>query len=174
METVARENASQLQALLLAEQPALESLARRLIWDPEEARDLAQSTVLSALGRWHQVRDPAAARAWLRRILVHRAISLLRKRRLWASLSSLFRVELEPPADPDETLGRKQHLSRLGAELARLPARQSAAFCLRYLEGFSLDEVAGSLGIEKGTARVHLQRAVRRLRQRGVLAGEST
>lgn len=157
------------EALLAAERPRLEGLARRLVWDDEEAKDVVQGALADAVGRWHTLKDGAAAPAWLRRIVVHRAVSHLRRRRLWGAVAGLLRVEPEPAPAPDEALDRRRHAARLGRALEGLPARQAAAFSLRYLEGLSLDEVADALGIDRGTVRVHLQRAVRRLRDEGAL-----
>ena len=157
-------------AVLAAERPALERLARSLVWDDEEARDVVQAALVDAVARWGTLRDEGAAAAWLRRIVVHRAMSHLRRRRLWSAAATLFFVEPEPADPPDDSAGRREHLARLGAALDELPARQAAAFSLRYLEGLSIDEVADALGIGRGTVRGHLQRAVSTLRARGLIS----
>lgn len=160
------------EALLGAHRAQLESLARRLVWDEEDARDVLQSAFADAIARWHTLREPAAALGFLRRIVVHRAMSHLRRRRLWTGLADLLRVAPERPRLPDEAFGQREHLERLGAALTALSARQATAFTLRYLEGLSLDELAEAMALERGTARVHLQRAVRALRERGVLGDD--
>ncbi len=163
--------ATSLEVVLVAARPRLEALARRLVWDGEEARDLVQATCETALGRWQDFRGDGAVEGWLRRILVHQALSWRRRRRLYRTLAALLFVPVEPvcESDPSTELGRQRHLRALAEGLEQLPARQSTAFCLRYLEGLSIDEVADALGIGRGTARVHLQRAVRTLRVRGLL-----
>lgn len=166
--------ATNLEAVLVAARPRLESLARRLVWDEEDARDLVQATCETALVRWQGFRGEGAVEGWLRRILVRQALSWRRRRRLYRSLAVLLFVPLEPicETDPSSEFGRQRHLRALAEGLERLPARQSTAFCLRYLEGLSIDEVADALEIERGTVRVHLQRAVKALRARGLLSGE--
>lgn len=156
---------------VLAEQrPRLEALARKLVFDPEDARDVVQSALEDAVARWHTLSDVNSAGAWLRRIVVNRAWSHLRRRRFWNAVAGLLFVEAEPsPPAADEALEHREHLAALAAALEDLPARQSTAFTLRYLEGLTIDEVADALGIDRGTVRVHLQRAVRALRERGVL-----
>jgi RNA polymerase sigma-70 factor (ECF subfamily) len=157
-------------AALEAARPGLERLARRLVWDEEEARDLVQSSLLDALTRWSALQDPAAAQGWLRRIVVNRAMSHLRRRRLWRVLGVLLQVDEEPVAESvEDDVARRAHLRALGTALVELPARQATAFSLRYLEGLQLDEVAQAMELERGTVRVHVQRAVKALRLKGVL-----
>lgn len=159
-------------AVLAAQRPALERLARRLVWDDEDARDVLQAALTDAVERWADLKDAAAAPAWLRRIVVHRAWSHLRRRRFWTALAGLLGVDEEDVAPgPDEAVERRAHLAALAHALDALAPRQAMAFTLRYLEGLSLDEVADAMALEKGTVRVHLQRAVTALRAQGLLPG---
>jgi RNA polymerase sigma-70 factor, ECF subfamily len=158
------------QAVLSAERPRLERLARRLLWDEEEARDVVGAAFVDALACWGSLKDGAAASAWLRRLVVNRALTQLRRRRVWRAVGALLLVAPEPSPAPDEALGHRRHQAALAAAVERLAARQAAAFSLRYLEGLSIDEVAEAMAIDRGTVRVHLQRAVRTLRAQGVLS----
>ncbi|MDP3154633.1 MAG: sigma-70 family RNA polymerase sigma factor [Archangium sp.] len=163
-------------AALTAARPGLEALARRLVWDREEARDVVQGALLEALDRWDTVREANARAGWLRRIVVNRAYSHLRRRRFWNAVGALLQVaEVDLTPSPDEVVEKREHQARLLVVLEKLPARQSMAFTLRYLESWSLDEVAESMNIDRGTVRIHVQRAVAALRAAGVLEarGES-
>lgn len=160
-------------ALLEAARPRLLVLARRLVWDTEDANDVVQSALLLALDRWHTLADESRVEPWLRRIVVNRAWSHLRRRRFWNAVGSVLLVAEETVApSPDLDAERSQHQARLAAELSKLSAKQSLAFSLRYLEGWSFDEIAESMNIDRGTVRVHVQRAVAALRDRGVLEGD--
>jgi RNA polymerase sigma-70 factor (ECF subfamily) len=155
--------------LVAAEQAILLRIACRLLRDTDEARDLVQSALADAWERLDGLRDPAAAAPWLRRILVSRALNHLRRRRLWRGLREVFGAGVEPvdpvgPSPPDARLARGQRLARVGAAVERLPARQAAAFTLRYVEGLGLDAVADALGVGRGTAKTHLHRALVALR----------
>ncbi|MEW6435346.1 MAG: sigma-70 family RNA polymerase sigma factor [Myxococcota bacterium] len=159
-------------AVLAEQRPALERLAHRLVWDDDDARDVLQAALADAVERWGDLEDAAAAPAWLRRIVVHRAWSHLRRRRLWRALAGVLGVDEEAVAPaPDEAVERKAHLAALAKALEGLAPRQAMAFSLRYLEGLSLDEVADAMALEKGTVRVHVQRAVTALRALGLLPG---
>ncbi len=157
------------EVVLVELRPALERLARRLVWDDEEARDLVQSAFADALSHWRAIDDPAGTEAWLRRIVTNRALSYLRRRRFWAVVASMLGHDTPAPEAPDAAAERRAHLARLGRAVERLSAKQAAAFSLRYLEGLSLDQTAEALQLNRGTLRVHLQRAVAALRAQGVL-----
>jgi RNA polymerase sigma-70 factor (ECF subfamily) len=160
-------------AALTEARPRLEALARRLVWDREEARDVVQGALLDALDRWDSLRDAKAREGWLRRIVVNRAFTHLRRRRFWNAVGALlFVAEETVAAGPDVQVEKQEHQARLLAALERLPARQSLAFTLRYLEGWSFDEVAESMRIDRGTVRIHVQRAVTALRAAGALEGD--
>ena len=157
--------------LIAAEQPALLRIACRLLRDPDDARDLVQSTLADAWERFDTLRDPVAAGSWLRRILVSRSLNCLRRRRVWRRLREVFGAGIQPsgsdapPLLPDARLAREQRLERIGTALERLPARQAAAFTLRYVEGLGLEEVADALAVGRGTAKTHLHRALVSLRE---------
>jgi RNA polymerase sigma-70 factor (ECF subfamily) len=155
--------------LIATQQPMLHRIALRLLRDPDDARDLVQSSLADAWEQLGSLREPEAAAGWLRRILVSRALNQLRRRRLWSRLREVFGAEVGPsePAHPlpaDARLVRDQRLARIGVALARLPAKQAAAFTLRYVEGLGLDEVADALDVGRGTVKTHLHRALVSLR----------
>ena len=53
---------------------------------------------------------------------------------------------------------------RIAAAFQRLSARQREVFALRYIEGMSTHEVAGTLDLSEGSVKRHLFRAVKYLR----------
>ena len=151
-------------ALVESEQAVLLRLARRLVWDAEEARDLVQATLADAYEKRHSLRDVQAGPAWLRRILVSRAVGLLRRRRVWSVLRDVLELGPAPLPSPEESFAGAERWQAFGRALRRLPAQQATAFTLRYLEGLELDAIAEAMGIERGTVRIHLYRALQKLK----------
>lgn len=150
--------------LVEGQQAALLRLARRLVWDAEEARDLVQATLVDAYEKRHTLRDAQAAPAWLRRILVSRAMGLLRRRRVWGVLREVLDLGPAPQPSPEESFAGVERWQAFGRALRSLPAQQATAFTLRYLEGLDLDAIAEAMGIERGTVRIHLYRALQKLK----------
>jgi RNA polymerase sigma-70 factor (ECF subfamily) len=65
----------------------------------------------------------------------------------------------------EERLYASQIERRLGEALERLSPRQRAIFVLKHYEDRKLDEIAALMGLEPGTVKAHMSRAVTRLRR---------
>ncbi len=160
-------------ALVEREQAALLRLARRLVWDGEEARDLVQATLADAYEKRHTLRDAGAGPAWLRRILVSRAMGLLRRRRVWNVVREVLDLGPASPPSPEERFAGVERWRAFGRALRTLPAQQATAFSLRYLEGLDLDAIADAMNIARGTVRIHLYRALQKLKAADALQGDT-
>jgi len=69
---------------------------------------------------------------------------------------------------PEDQLLAKERRERLATALAKLPERQRSVFMLSHYEGCTSREVSAITGLNESTVRVHLFRAIRKLR--GLLA----
>jgi RNA polymerase sigma factor (sigma-70 family) len=137
---------------------ALFALAFSILRDAQEAEDAVQDTLVAAWRAWSTLRDPERASAWLRRICVRRCLDIRRNlfRRLFLS-------------DRDERTHPTERLDAMDPDLdrafRRLTSRQRAVTALHYRHGYTLDECALLMGCRPGTARSHLNRALRTLRK---------
>jgi len=116
----------------------------RAVTDDAVAEAFAQ-----CLRRGEAVRDPSA---WVWRAAFRLAAGELKARRRFEPIGS-------DGCAPEE--GRAVEVL---AVLADLPGNQRAVAVLHWYAGFDTAEVARMLGIGRGTVRVHLSRARRRLR----------
>lgn len=131
----------------------------RLAWsltaDPSLAEDVTQEVFLRVVQAKRRWRPRARFRTLLYRVTANTASELRRHR---------FREthdDVEPPPVPARPIGE---LTDLAQALAALPERQREVVVLRYLEGWSTRETARALGCRSGTVKVHLHRALGRLR----------
>jgi RNA polymerase sigma-70 factor (ECF subfamily) len=69
-----------------------------------------------------------------------------------------------PGLTPEETLLGRERRRQIAGALARLPERQRSVFVLSHVEGRTSKEVSAMTGLNESTVRVHLFRAIRRLR----------
>jgi RNA polymerase sigma-70 factor (ECF subfamily) len=161
------------QRLAAAELPALYSLARRLVRDGAE--DLVQETLLRAYRSFRSLEDDAAARRWMKMILVNVFRDELRRRaRSVEELPvehvdglSLYRTLVEVDPLPYSDTLHLDFLRAFGRDdvrevLLRLPEIYRAPLVLRYMDGFSTKEIARMLGVPLGTILARLHRGRKR------------
>jgi RNA polymerase sigma-70 factor (ECF subfamily) len=159
---------------MTAEQRRVFLLCQHMLQDLDEAASAAQDTFLKAFRVWRKtgfgdLDDPAK---WVTRIAVNTCLDRLRSRRWqfwrWGSRQAGQDVVLtlaadSRPSSEDRVLGG-EIARRLGEALERLSPRQRAVFTLRHFEDRSLDEIGGILGLDTGTVKAHLFRALTKLR----------
>lgn len=162
-----------LQRLARAELSGLYTLARRL--GCVDAEDLVQDTLLRACRSFRSLRDHKAGPKWLRSIMTNAWRDRLRRDgRMPDELLvederdfSLYRtIEKQDPFPYSDTL----HVDFLGAfseydvhlVLDRLPPLYQVPLVLRYLEGFTTDEVAELLDLPPGTVMSQMHRGRQR------------
>jgi RNA polymerase sigma-70 factor (ECF subfamily) len=149
------------------------SLATRLTGDRSEAEDIAQEAFLRLHRALPGFRGDSSVGTWLYRTTTRLAIDHLRRERLKRKLFFFRQSEEDPDplemvddprSNPGRDLHARQAMQRLRQAMGRLSARQQAVFVLRHHEGLPLQEIATLLGLETGTVKVHLHRAVTALR----------
>lgn len=148
-------------------------LAWRLVGNREEAEDLAQEAFLRLHRSLPTFRGESRIGTWLYRTTTRLAIDHLRRERLTRKLF-FFRQDNDAPdpvelaSDSRRDQGREllaqEAMRTLRKGLNKLSARQQVIFTLRHYEGLPLKEIAESLGLETGTVKAHLHRAVTQLR----------
>jgi RNA polymerase sigma-70 factor (ECF subfamily) len=129
--------------------------------------------MLRAFGRFGELREPAAARAWLFTILTRTNLNRIRAQRRRAEMlaSDLEEHEFEDALAswrgrdaPDEQTDLILTRERLTAALDSLDEHLQPVVWLTDVEGFRQHEVAEMLGIPEGTVASRLFRARRHLR----------
>ena len=128
-------------------------LAVALVGRWDVAEELAQDAFVALHARWGRISQYDSPEGWVRRVVVNRAVSSLRRRSIEARL--LLRLANERHHDR-ESAPADQELWRL---VAALPRRQAQVTALTYIEGLSVAEVATVLACEENTVRTHLRRA---------------
>jgi RNA polymerase sigma-70 factor (ECF subfamily) len=123
------------------------------------AEDLAQEAMLAAFRRWNTVRSLDAPDAWVRRVCINICTSHIRRRVV--ETKALLRLSARPTTHQDEP----EH-EDFWREVRRLPRRQSQAVALRAVYDMSIAEIAATMGVTEGSAKVHLSRARTRLAER--------
>jgi RNA polymerase sigma-70 factor (ECF subfamily) len=122
-----------------------------------DADDAMQEAWVRAIASLDARRADAAFGAWLRAIVAHVAIDIVR-----AQQRFVFDEGMELALDEDEPGVRLD----LEAAIASLPPGYRAVLVLHDVEGFTHDEIGERLGITAGTSKGQLFKARRAVRAR--------
>jgi len=133
-------------------------LAAGLTGDAGAAEEIVQGAFAALLGRRGYLRDPAAAHAYLRRVVVNKARAHRRVRRWRTHIAAALPGSREPVDDQDVD----SHLDMLAA-LLRLPWGKRACLLLRDYADLSEAETAEVLGVSVGTVKSQTSRGLRQL-----------
>ena len=148
-------------------------IAYQYLRDAHDADEAVQDAFIKVFTHITSYREDLPFEVWFTRILVNACLDLRksRARRLrWAvPMSSTADIPPTDPATPDpspeQRLVSKERANEITAAVDSLPDRQRTVFTLCHLAEQTTAEVSQALGVSEATVRVHLFRAVRKLRR---------
>jgi RNA polymerase sigma-70 factor (ECF subfamily) len=161
------------EALLQLHELLVFRTCRRLLPAGEDVEAAVQETLLRALKNLGRFTGEGSFGGWLAAIAVNLCRDRLRRKRLVPFLPLEVRDEngadplsaipsSEP--NPERVAMARQAVNRLHGEVSRLPRRQQEVFALRFFAELDLEGIATALGVDVGTVKTHLHRAVQRVR----------
>ena len=140
-------------------------IARGLLPNEEDARDVAQEAFLRVFRSIERFDFGYAFTTWLHRIVTNLAIDHLRKRRVVARGGALDDEESQAPElidegveDPSAGVIRKETVSEVRECLESLAPHFRSVMILRELEGLACAEIAEIVGATNVTVRWRLHR----------------
>ena len=150
-------------------------LARMLLRNDEEARDLVQDAQIRAFVSLDSFRWESSLKTWVTRIMINQGLKKLRHRKVKDRVAAWFRSgkdrDYPAPAmgsnvvlDPERAAVHAERVAVLQKALKDLSPRQQTVLVLRYIAGHSVSEIADLMGIGPGTVKTHLVRALRQVR----------
>ena len=176
MRETATSESDRFLALLKPIERDLETYARRLMWEPQEAPDALQNAVLRAFAAFDRYREDASFRAWMFKILTREAFALNRKHARIARHE--FQLEPEELAGlactEEQDQGGSQPVSPealnellepgLTAGLKTLTDTERAVLLLRAIGELRYREISETLSIPLGSVMGNLSRARQKMR----------
>jgi RNA polymerase sigma-70 factor (ECF subfamily) len=137
-------------------------LMHRMTGDGDLAADFTQETFIRAFSRLEQFRGDASLGTWLHSIAVSIALNGMRKvRRIRGRTEDL---EDLPVMAVEPAVGSPDLRTKLFAAIDALSEKLRPVFLMHDVEGYTHDEIAGSLGIPVGTSKARLFDARAKLR----------
>jgi len=171
----AREQFAELVAL---HQRRAVRIAYSYLRDAHDADEAVQDAFVKVFTHITSYREEYPFEVWFTRILVNGCLDLrkARARRLrWVLPMSPAECAHsgEPAAvqqSPEDRVLSGERAGRIAAAIEKLPDRQRTVFTLCHVAEHTTSDVSQALGLSEATVRVHLFRAVRKLRK--LLASE--
>ena len=168
-----RGEAAAFEELVRRYQGRVFAVAYRLCGNREDALDVAQEALFKAYSKIDTWQPTGGFVPWLLRLTSNQAIDHLRRRKRQRTerLDEAFIPEtegaaVEPVTFSTETAVRAGEIdARITAALPVLSESQRSVFVLRHYQGLQLNEIAEELGCTVGSVKVHLFRALKKLRE---------
>lgn len=160
------------EALVERHQGRMFAVAYRITGNREDALDVVQDAFIKAyrkVGKW---KPSGSFAAWLLRLTTNQSIDFLRrvKRHRHERLDESYRPESGATIMAPANEGTEQQVHGLEIEervqeaMVVLSPSQRTVFVLRHYEGYPLADIAPVLGCTVGSVKVHLFRALKKLR----------
>jgi len=137
-----------------------------LVHEEQTSLDIVQETFINAARHLDSLRDDRKFGSWLFGIAHQKCIQRWRKRSNEESFREEFAASM-PDFDegPVEVLIREEQQAEFMEALNRLPFPQRSVLLLRFVEEFSLEEIAAITGAQLGTVKSRLHYAKKSLRK---------
>jgi RNA polymerase sigma-70 factor (ECF subfamily) len=148
------------------------AVARGILKRQEDVEDIAQQVFVKAYFSLKRFDQRAAFSTWLYKITVNECWDVLRKRKArplvyeadfneeQSRQYSAPEREASKAPDTSDRMALREQLEKM---LGQLDKRDRAMLILKEVEGFSVEEIAESMGLNANTVKVRLFRARRRI-----------
>jgi RNA polymerase sigma-70 factor (ECF subfamily) len=154
------------ESAVLEHKDRVYNYARSILRDPEEAKDVAQESLIRLWRHREKVEAGPGCRSWLFRSAHNLCVDRLRRR---SSSPETARDDASEESacqrpSPERLTSSVEVAVGLERALLNLDDRDRAIVLLREVEGLPYDEIAAMLGLKMGTLKATLHRAREKLR----------
>jgi len=151
-------------------------IAYHYLRDSADADEAVQDAFVKSYTHLGTFREELPFEVWFTRILINGCLDRIkakRRRERWIARPTIDAngEERDPTENlpsrspsPEAQLLHNERRRRLKEAMVQLPERQRLVFVLSHFEGRTSREVSAVTGLNESTVRVHLFRAIRRLR----------
>ncbi|MGC4023048.1 MAG: RNA polymerase sigma factor [Cyclobacteriaceae bacterium] len=148
---------------------AMYNIGYRIVNNADEAKDVLQDSFISAFGNLESYRGDAAFGAWLKRIVVNKAINLVRRRR-FERMPETEGFDVKEEIVADEFEGYPFEVDKVKKAIEQLPDGYRVVLSLYLLEGYDHGEIGEILGISESTSKSQYNRSKKKLKE--ILEGD--
>lgn len=153
-------NKQALQYLLGLEKEKLYRIAYTYMRNEEDAVEVFQQTVLSAIESIHTLREPAYFSTWLTRICINQSVTTLRKKNKLVVMDDIAE-HLLAKNQPEDLDYKMDVVDALG----KLPEKYKTVLLLRFYQDFSIKQIMEILDCPEGTVKTNIHRGLALLKK---------
>src|ERR1700752_2158062 len=158
IEACKRGDRAAFQLLFEAYKDKVYSIALHYGSDPSMAHDVTQQVFLKLFTTIDQFRRDSEFATWLYRIVANACVDEQRKRRRFVPFNPEVEVKESGTQSQEQAYHRRQLAESVREAIAELSPKLRMPILLKYVEGFSYDEIAETLGCSIGTVSSRLNR----------------
>jgi RNA polymerase sigma-70 factor (ECF subfamily) len=173
MATAEEIGAEEFSAVVTKHRPQLFRFLLSSTRDVDLAETLTQECFLKAHRNWASFRGESSTMTWLMRIAINLQKDHWRNRRMqfWRK-TQVNSVGLDEASEwlpsgersVEQQMLARERVAQVGKAVEGLSERQRTVFLLRYVEERELSEIARMTGLNEGTVKAHLSRALGKVR----------
>ncbi|HAH22027.1 MAG: hypothetical protein A2Y00_07825 [Omnitrophica WOR_2 bacterium GWF2_43_52] len=151
------------------------SIAYTMVGNVEDAQDVLQEAFVKVYISINDFKGKAKFGTWFYRIVVNCALDFLRRRKRSAKVfidimadkdeGGIFPEAIDVSTEPRRVSSSREFVYKLDESIATLSRMQRSCFILRHQNRLAIQEIAKVLKCSPSTVKVHLFRAVWRLRK---------
>ncbi|MDF1574252.1 MAG: RNA polymerase sigma factor [Bacteroidales bacterium] len=141
---------------------AMYNTTLRIVGDSDDAEDVMQEAFLKAFLKLDSYRGEVSFGAWLKRIVINKALDFLRLKKENLSLEDAGEIG-EMADEPEDNREVEYKAEEIRKAIYRLPEGYRIVLSLILLEGYDHEEVSSILNISNATSRTQYHRAKKRL-----------
>ena len=139
------------------------NICHRIMGNQEVAEDVLQEAFVNAFQNINSYQGKASFGAWLKKIVVNRAISHLRKQQLeMVELNDHLEIKNDEEIDDIDLVMKVETIREA---IQKLPNGFRVVFSLYLLEGYDHKEIAEILDISESTSKSQYNRAKKKLKE---------
>ncbi|MEX2336041.1 MAG: RNA polymerase sigma factor [Fulvivirga sp.] len=127
----------------------------------DDAEDVLQEAFISAFKNLRSYKGNATFGAWLKRIVINKAVNLLKKKQIKFVAMTADIPEYPEPDLTEDAL----NINRIKQAVKQLPDGYRIVFSLYLIEGYDHSEIAEILGISASTSKSQFNRSKKKLKQ---------
>ncbi len=143
---------------------AMYNVCLRITNNEDDTKDVMQEAFISAFQNLGSYKGEASFGAWLKRIVVNKAINHIKRKRVEFTELNPERDEMQEE-QPDLTNEQELTVEKIKNAILKLPDGYRLVFSLYLLEGYDHQEIAGILNISESTSKSQYNRAKKKLRE---------